>query len=83
MVGAMALDPKQTPHGDVGPTQIEIPGKTALLLVHLAQEMGVTTPGALVAHALGLLQTVQQAKARGHRIILRDPQTGREIDLAL
>lgn len=79
-----ALDPKDaTPPGDVGPTTIEIPGKTALLLVSLAQEVGAKTPGEVIGHALGLMQTIRQAKARGHRIILRDPETGREIDLAL
>jgi hypothetical protein len=69
--------------GDPGPTSIEIPGKTAMLLVSLAQEIGAKTPGEVVMHALGLMQTIRQAKARGQRIILRDPATGREVDLAL
>ncbi len=68
---------------DPGPTSIEIPGKTAMLLVSLAQEIGAKTPGEVVMQALGLMQTIRQAKARGHRIILRDPATGREVDLAL
>jgi hypothetical protein len=71
------------PGSAVGPVSIEIPGRTAMLLVQLAQELGASTPGQVVAQALGLLQTVQQAKAKGQRIVLRDPQTGREIDLAL
>ena len=62
---------------------IEIPGRTAMLLVSLAQELGASTPGQVVAQALGVLQTIQQAKAKGQRIVLRDPATGREIDLAL
>ncbi len=62
---------------------IEIPGKTALLLVTLAQEIGARTPGDVVMQALGVMQTLRQASAHGKRIIVRDPATGREIDLAL
>jgi hypothetical protein len=79
----MPFHPKDSPSGDPGPTTIEIPGKTALLLVALAQQLGARSPGEVVAHALGLLQTVQSAKARGCRIVVRDPATGRDIDLAL
>lgn len=81
----MVFDPKQDmgPGSAVGPVSIEIPGRTAMLLVRLAQELGASTPGAVVGQALGLLQTVQQAKAKGQRIVLRDPATGHEIDLAL
>ncbi|HWB76206.1 MAG TPA: hypothetical protein VG755_14650 [Nannocystaceae bacterium] len=60
---------------------IEIPEKTAVLLVTLAQELGAATPGAVVSQALGLLQMVRQAKARGQRIVIKDGE--REIDLAL
>ena len=62
---------------------VEVPGKTAMLLVTLAQEIGAKTPGEVIGQALGLLQLVRQAKARGHRILVRDPATGRDIDLAL
>lgn len=80
----MSLDPKaEQPPGDPGPMTIEIPGKTGMLLVSLAQEIGAKTPGEVVAQALGLMQTIRQGKARGSRVILRDPDTGREIDLAL
>jgi hypothetical protein len=71
------------PHAACGPVQIEIPGRTAQLLVSLARELGVETPGEVVAQALGVLQTIQHAKASGQRIVLRDPATGREIDLAI
>ncbi len=79
------FDPKSTagPGSAVGPVSIEIPGRTAMLLVELAKQLGAQTPGQVVGQALGLLQTVQQAKARGQRIVLRDPKTGSEIDLAL
>lgn len=80
----MPLHPKDDlPAGDPGPTTIEIPGKTALLLIKIAQEIGAKTPGEVVAQALGVLQTVRQARAAGQRILLRDPKTGRDIDLAL
>lgn len=79
----MVLDPKDQPHGDPGPIQVEIPGKTALLLISLAKEIGAKTPGEVVAQALGVLQTVRQAKQRGQRIVLRDPASDHEIDLAL
>ena len=82
--GSMALDPKAAqPVGDAGPMTIEIPGKTGMLLVSLATEIGAKTPGEVVAQALGLMQTIRQAAGRGQRVILRDPETGREIDLAL
>lgn len=54
-----------------------------MLMIELAKEIGAETPGEVVAQALGVLQTVRQAKAQGQRIVLRDPKTGREIDLAL
>lgn len=80
----MSLDPKSMiGPGDPGPVAIEIPGKTAMLLVLLATELGAKAPGEVVGQALGLLQLVRQAKARGQRIILRDPATGHEVDLAL
>ncbi|MBK6915768.1 MAG: hypothetical protein IPH07_00065 [Deltaproteobacteria bacterium] len=80
----MSFDPRATlPAGDAPPMQIEIPGKTAMLLVTLAQELGAKTPGEVIGQALGLLQMVRQAKTRGQRILLRDPDSGREIDLAL
>ena len=63
--------------------QIEIPEKTGMLLVKLASELGAKTPGEVVMQALGLMQTIRQAKTTGQRIILRDPETGREVDLAL
>lgn len=80
----MSLDPKaDLPTGDPGPVAIEIAGKTAMLLVSLASELGARAPGDVVAQALGLLQMVRQARARGQRVVLRDPATGREIDLAV
>jgi len=70
-------------HESLAPVTIEIPGRTAALLVTLAQDLGATTPGEVVMQALGVLRTLRQAKAAGQRILLRDPATGREIDLAL
>jgi len=68
---------------ETGPVAVEIPGRTAMLLVTLAKEIGARTPGQVVAEALGLLQTVREARKRGQRIVLRDPRTGHEVDLAL
>jgi hypothetical protein len=80
----MSFDPKSAiAPGEAGPISIEIAGKTAMLLVSLATEIGARAPGDVVAQALGLLQMVRQAKARGQRIVLRDPATGHEVDLAL
>ena len=44
--------------------------------------IGARTPGEVVAQALGIMETVRQAKARGQRIILRDA-SGHEVDLAI
>ena len=81
--GGVSFHPKGEGGADPGPMQIEIPGKTALLLVRLAQELGAQTPGEVVMQAVGVLQTIRQAKAGGRRIILRDPTSGHEVDLAL
>ena len=75
--------PPDAPPADPGPMTIEIPGKTAMLLVSLAEDLGAKTPGEVVLQALGLLQTLRVASKGGKRVILRDPQTGRETDLAL
>ncbi|RMG95995.1 MAG: hypothetical protein D6705_12310 [Deltaproteobacteria bacterium] len=78
------FDPKRELGGpDPGPVAVEIPGRTAMLLVHLAEELGARTPGEVVAQALGVLQTVRKARAEGRRIVLRDPATGHEVDLAI
>ncbi len=68
---------------DPGPTTIELSGKTTLLMVALAQELGLESPSDVVGQALGVMQTILRAKSQRHRVILRDPETGREIDLAL
>ena len=65
------------------PVTVEIPGRTALLLLSLAKDLGVSTPGEVVMQALGVLQTLRQAKAAGQRVLLRDPSTGAEVDVAL
>lgn len=65
------------------PVTIEIPGKTAQLLVSLAQELGLQTPGEVVMTALGVLQTLRHARATGQRLVLRNPDTGTEVDLAI
>ncbi len=78
------FDPKARMGGpDPGPVAVEIPGRTAMLLVRLAEDLGARTPGEVIAQALGVLQTVREARAAGRRIVLRDPATGHEVDLAL
>lgn len=78
----MAFEEKP-PTDQPGPITIEIPGKTAMLLIQLAQDIGAQTPGEVVMQALGIMQTIRNAKAAGQRIVLHDPKTGREIDLAI
>jgi hypothetical protein len=79
----MVFDPRDGAGADhLGPVAIEIPGKTAELLIKLAGELGASTPGQVVAQALGVLQMVRAAKARGQRVVLKGAD-GREIDLAL
>ncbi len=75
--------PPGAPPVDPGPVTIEIPGKTAMLMVKLAQDVGAKTPGDVVLQALGLLQMLRAAAEGGKRVILRDPKTGAETDLAL
>ena len=66
----------------LGPVAIEIAGRTAILLTRLAEQVGARTPGEIVAQAVGLLSIVLDAKHSGRRIIIRDPGTGQETDLA-
>lgn len=62
---------------------IEIPGKTAMLLVKLAEDLDAKTPGEVIGQALGLMQMLRAAAGGGRRIVVRDPKTGHETDLAL
>lgn len=75
--------PPDEPPADPGPMTIEIPGKTAMLLVKLAEDIGAKTPGEVVGQALGLMQMLRAASGEGRRILVRDPKTGHETDLAL
>jgi hypothetical protein len=79
----VAVDPEDIAGADPGPVAVEIPGKTAVRLAKVAQEVGARAPGEVVAQAIGLLQLLLQAKARGQRVIVRDPRTGHEVDLAV
>jgi len=76
------VDASEAPPANA-PIAIEIPQKTAELLVTLAQDLGLRTPGEVVMQALGVLQTLRRARASGQRLLLRDPETGVEIDLAI
>jgi len=78
-----SFGPPDEPPADPGPMAIEVPGKTAMLLVRLAEELGARTPGEVVGQALGLMQMLRVASAGGKRIIVRDPSTGHETDLAV
>jgi len=79
----VAIGPEDLAGADPGPMAVEIPGKTAVRLARVAQEIGARTPGEVVGQAIGLLQLLLQAKSRGQRVIIRDPQTGHEVDLAV
>jgi hypothetical protein len=69
----------------VEPVTVTISGTSALLLVRLAEQLGVSESGdggAVVMRALGLLDLALRAKREGKRLAFVDPQTGASSEVA-
>jgi hypothetical protein len=71
-------DPHASP-----PVTVEMNGTAARLLVKLMADMGTAEPMAVLTRALGLLEQTVGAKARGQRVGLYDPPSGRFMDLVI
>ena len=65
------------------PVTVEMNGTAARLLVKLMADMGTEQPMAVLSRALGMLEQALGAKARGQRLGVYDPPSGRFMDLVI
>ncbi|HEY2730785.1 MAG TPA: hypothetical protein VMT47_14980 [Polyangia bacterium] len=70
---------------DIGqkPVTVEMNGQAAKLLVKLMGDLQTDQPMAVLTRALGVLEQAMGAKARGQRLGVYDPPTGRFMDLVI
>jgi len=62
---------------------VEVNGQAAALLVKLMGDFATEQPMAVLSRALGVLEQAVAAKAKGQRLGLYDPKTGRFVDLVV
>jgi hypothetical protein len=62
---------------------VEVNGQAAALLVKLMGDLKADRPLAVLTRALGLLEQAISAKAKGQRLGVYDPATGRFVDLVI
>ena len=62
---------------------VEVNGQAAALLIKLMGDIGTEQPMAVLTRALGMLEQVVAAKAKGQRLGVYDPATGRFVDLVI
>jgi hypothetical protein len=65
------------------PVTVEMNGTAARLLVKLMGDLQTDQPMAVLSRAMGLLEQAMGAKARGQRLGLYDPPSGRFMDLVI
>jgi hypothetical protein len=65
------------------PVTVQVNGTAARLLVKLMADMGTDEPMSVLSRALGMLEQAIGAKARGQRLGVYDPTSGRFSDLAI
>jgi hypothetical protein len=65
------------------PVTVEMNGTAARLLVKLMGDLQTDQPMAVLTRAMGLLEQAVGAKARGQRLGLYDPPSGRFMDLVI
>ncbi|HEY2513041.1 MAG TPA: hypothetical protein VGI39_19370, partial [Polyangiaceae bacterium] len=63
------------------PVNVQVNGQAAQLLVKLMADLKTDQPMAVLTRALGLLEQAVSAKAKGQRLGVYDPPTGRFVDL--
>jgi len=68
---------------ETSPVTVEMNGQAAKLLVKLMADLGTDQPMAVLTRALGVLEQAMGAKARGQRLGVYDPPTGRFMDLVI
>ena len=62
---------------------VAVNGQAAALLVKLMGDLKTDQPLAVLSRALGVLEQAIAAKAKGQRLGLYDPATGRFMDLVI
>ena len=62
---------------------VEVNGQAAALLIKLMGDIGTEQPMAVLRRALGVLEQAVAAKAKGQRLGVYDPATGRFVDLVI
>jgi hypothetical protein len=62
---------------------VEVNGQAAALLVKLMGDLKTDQPLAVLSRALGVLEQAVAAKAKGQRLGVYDPATGRFMDLVI
>jgi hypothetical protein len=65
------------------PVTVEMNGTAAKLLVKLMADLGTDQPMAVLTRAMGVLEQAMGAKARGQRLGVYDPPSGRFMDLVI
>ena len=65
------------------PVTVEMNGTAARLLVKLMADLGTDQPMAVLSRAMGVLEQAMGAKARGQRLGVYDPPSGRFMDLVI
>jgi hypothetical protein len=66
-----------------GPVSVEMNGQAAKLLIKLMGDLQTDQPMAVLSRALGVLEQALGAKARGQRLGVYDPTSGRFVDLVI
>jgi hypothetical protein len=62
---------------------VEVNGQAAALLVKLMGDLKTDHPMAVLTRALGVLEQAVSAKAKGQRLGVYDPTSGRFVDLVI
>jgi|GEM_PF-1421777 hypothetical protein len=62
---------------------VEVNGQAAALLVKLMGDLKTDQPLAVLSRALGVLEQAIAAKAKGQRLGVYDPASGRFVDLVI
>ena len=65
------------------PVTVQVNGTAARLLVKLMTDLGTDQSMDVLSRALGLLEQAMGAKARGQRLGVYDPTSGRFMDLVI
>ena len=63
--------------------QVEVNGQAAALLMKLMTDLKTEQPMAVLTRALGVLEQAVAAKAKGQRLGVYDPESGRFVDLVV